>query len=419
MDGRADVDRGRRDRGWRDRRRGARHRAGPRRLRGARAGAPDELPRQGPGRGARAAGASRRCSRSTWRSRCSTPAGTTSTRFVPYDEVVDPATAEANAVPLDRLLPGVPGCLDVGHPEACEAWPAPPPKPARPCCAASGTSRSCRATPPTLRYELDDLVTTVSAGLVVGRRRPDVERAPAAGDRAARRPRPARWPAACSSTGSTRGRRPDGAGHRGRPYYFVFPGHTAARGSTCCTTWPSAGGSPGRTGRRRSSTRSACVACPTPGCSAAAAPGRPVRVLPDERQLDRRAARAPGVVLIGDAAGWNDPIIGQGLSIALRDVRMVRRRRPRRPGPLGRRVHSLRAGAAGADAAAARRGGGPDRARRPPSPRPARPAARRSTRSSAPTRCSAARGWRRSWGRRTCRRRRSRPENVARILAMG
>jgi 2-polyprenyl-6-methoxyphenol hydroxylase-like FAD-dependent oxidoreductase len=32
---------------------------------------------------------------------------------------------------------------------------------------------------------------------------------------------------------------------------------------------------------------------------------------------------APGVVLIGDAAGWNDSIIGQGLSIALRDVPMV------------------------------------------------------------------------------------------------
>src|SRR5215213_4175556 len=39
-------------------------------------------------------------------------------RFVPYDEVIDPATAEANAAPLDRLLPGVPGCLDIGHPEA-------------------------------------------------------------------------------------------------------------------------------------------------------------------------------------------------------------------------------------------------------------------------------------------------------------
>jgi len=33
---------------------------------------------------------------------------------------------------------------------------------------------------------------------------------------------------------------------------------------------------------------------------------------------------APGVVLVGDAAGHNDPIIGQGLSIALRDVRIMR-----------------------------------------------------------------------------------------------
>jgi 2-polyprenyl-6-methoxyphenol hydroxylase-like FAD-dependent oxidoreductase len=31
----------------------------------------------------------------------------------------------------------------------------------------------------------------------------------------------------------------------------------------------------------------------------------------------------PGVVLIGDAAGHNDPITGQGLSIAARDVRIV------------------------------------------------------------------------------------------------
>jgi menaquinone-9 beta-reductase len=32
---------------------------------------------------------------------------------------------------------------------------------------------------------------------------------------------------------------------------------------------------------------------------------------------------APGVVLVGDAAGYNDPIIGQGLSIASRDTRLV------------------------------------------------------------------------------------------------
>jgi 2-polyprenyl-6-methoxyphenol hydroxylase-like FAD-dependent oxidoreductase len=36
------------------------------------------------------------------------------------------------------------------------------------------------------------------------------------------------------------------------------------------------------------------------------------------------SALAPGVVLIGDAAGHNDPIIGQGLSITYRDARLVR-----------------------------------------------------------------------------------------------
>jgi len=36
-----------------------------------------------------------------------------------------------------------------------------------------------------------------------------------------------------------------------------------------------------------------------------------------ERPLDE------GVVLVGDAAGWSDPIIGEGLSVALRDARSV------------------------------------------------------------------------------------------------
>jgi 2-polyprenyl-6-methoxyphenol hydroxylase-like FAD-dependent oxidoreductase len=32
---------------------------------------------------------------------------------------------------------------------------------------------------------------------------------------------------------------------------------------------------------------------------------------------------ADGIVLIGDAAGYNDPNIGQGLSLAMRDVRVL------------------------------------------------------------------------------------------------
>jgi 2-polyprenyl-6-methoxyphenol hydroxylase-like FAD-dependent oxidoreductase len=58
---------------------------------------------------------------------------------------------------------------------------------------------------------------------------------------------------------------------------------------------------------------------------------------------------ADGVVLIGDAAGYNDPIIGEGLSIAMRDARMVRdlildgARTPEAFGPYGtERVERMR-----------------------------------------------------------------------------
>ena len=56
---------------------------------------------------------------------------------------------------------------------------------------------------------------------------------------------------------------------------------------------------------------------------ARATPAGPCATYPgDDTWTD--APFAPGVVLIGDAAGHNDPIIGQGLSIAMRDARMVR-----------------------------------------------------------------------------------------------
>jgi 2-polyprenyl-6-methoxyphenol hydroxylase-like FAD-dependent oxidoreductase len=55
---------------------------------------------------------------------------------------------------------------------------------------------------------------------------------------------------------------------------------------------------------------------------AASAPAGPAAFYPwNDSWTDTPCA--PGVVLIGDAAGWSDPIIGQGLSIALRDARTV------------------------------------------------------------------------------------------------
>ncbi|HUI25947.1 MAG TPA: NAD(P)/FAD-dependent oxidoreductase [Candidatus Kryptonia bacterium] len=54
-----------------------------------------------------------------------------------------------------------------------------------------------------------------------------------------------------------------------------------------------------------------------------AQPAGPCNSYPNEDSWTDQPYR-DGVVLIGDAAGSNDPIIGQGLSITMRDVRLVR-----------------------------------------------------------------------------------------------
>ena len=93
--------------------------------------------------------------------------GCYATRAVPYDEVTDPAQAEAVAAPLDQVLPGVPGVLGVGHPEACEAL-------AQAAAAAGATVvrgvGDVDIEPgdaPVVRYEHDDVLHELRCRLVV------------------------------------------------------------------------------------------------------------------------------------------------------------------------------------------------------------------------------------------------------------
>jgi menaquinone-9 beta-reductase len=88
----------------------------------------------------------------------------------------------------------------------------------------------------------------------------------------------------------------------------------------------------GRSGQRRFAGPDGAaqfMAAWTPGCYplselvAAGSPAGPCATYPgDDTWTD--TPFADGVVLIGDAAGHNDPIVGQGLSIAMRDARIVR-----------------------------------------------------------------------------------------------
>jgi flavin-dependent dehydrogenase len=98
--------------------------------------------------------------------------GCYATQSVPYDEVFEPSQARAVARRMDNLLPGVPGTLAVGHPQACEAL-------IRAAAQAGATvvrgvgdvevsvGISAGAAP-AVRYEHDDVAHEVSCRLVVG-----------------------------------------------------------------------------------------------------------------------------------------------------------------------------------------------------------------------------------------------------------
>jgi len=70
--------------------------------------------------------------------------------------------------------------------------------------------------------------------------------------------------------------------------------------------------------------RSSAFAClPFGDALAAGRPAGPLAAYPGDDSWTEQPF-VEGVVLVGDAAGWNNPVIGQGLSIAMRDARTVR-----------------------------------------------------------------------------------------------
>jgi 2-polyprenyl-6-methoxyphenol hydroxylase-like FAD-dependent oxidoreductase len=234
--------------------------------------------------------------------------GSYATRAVPYDEVTDPALAQARVLPLDALLPGVPGALDVGHPEACEALTQAAAAAGATVVRGIGEVEVVAGTAPVVRYEHDGVVHDVPCRLVVG----------------------------ADGRMSTVRRR------LGIPLQQTVP-RTMGGGMLVdgLHTWPSTQISigteddlfhlifPRAAGRARlyllhDVAQKRRFAGPDRQAEFLAA--YRFRCIPDSAMLnDSWTAEpyVPDVVLVGDAAGRNDPIIGQGLSIALRDARVV------------------------------------------------------------------------------------------------
>ena len=244
-------------------------------------------------------------------------------RNIPYDENMPGEAAHAFTFDLSSLLPGVPGPLCLSHPVMCAALAA-----AAEAAGATvlrgveGVEVSAGA-PPAVSFHRDGATTQWRPRLVIGAdgRNSQVRRQLALKVLAD----PPRnliggmlvegvpdWPQDLQVIGT-----------EDRAHFLVFPqGGDRIRLYIC---YDFADKAPYAGERRQDNLIAAFAGLACLPYADAIARARPIGPFNSFSNEDHwiEDPTAAGVVLVGDAAGHNDPILGQGLSIALRDVRLV------------------------------------------------------------------------------------------------
>ena len=244
-------------------------------------------------------------------------------RSIPYDENLPGDAALPFALDLSAILPGVPGPLCMGHPAMCATLAA----------AAEAAGAVWRrgveeidvsaGSPPSIAFSQGGVRTEWRPRLVIGAdgRNSRVRRQL---DFAVLADQPRNllggmlvegvpdWPQDMQTIGT-----------EGRFHFLIFPqGGDRIRLYLC---YDFADKAPYAGPRRQENLIAAFagLAClPYAQSIAGARPIGPFNSFSNEDHWIEDPTAA-GIVLVGDAAGHNDPIIGQGLSIALRDVRLV------------------------------------------------------------------------------------------------
>ena len=246
-----------------------------------------------------------------------------SDRLAPYGDQLDDGAVDVPFMDLGAVLPGVPGTLNLSHPGACEALLA---------AAAELGARVVRGArrvevtagpSPEVRYEADGTAARVTTRMVVGAdgrsssvrrqlgialQRTDV-RSVALGllvegldD----------WPQGVNAIGTWED-----------VFYLVFPRQDGR--ARVYLNWDRSDPRrfAGPDGVRRAMERLATLRClPWAEQFRTARASGVMACFPFEDTWTDRPY-VDGAVLVGDAAGYNDPVIGQGLTIAVRDARLV------------------------------------------------------------------------------------------------
>jgi 2-polyprenyl-6-methoxyphenol hydroxylase-like FAD-dependent oxidoreductase len=249
--------------------------------------------------------------------------GEYATSFVPYDELQPAAEAEAGALPVALFAPGADGQLNVGHPEACEAL----------SNKATGDGATVLrgihdvdvtlGATPSVRYTHEGSAHEAAAPIVIGAdgRTSTVRRQ--AGLTLEER-EPLTFGAGLLVRADSGFFQKNTLGTEGDNHYLAFPRSNELTRLYLMVDIARQGEFTGP--KRLENFLGEFAKVTSFPAAAALAAGEPAGPAGGSPMTDSWTTEAPvvaGAVLIGDAAGWNDPIIGQGLSIALRDARTV------------------------------------------------------------------------------------------------
>jgi 2-polyprenyl-6-methoxyphenol hydroxylase-like FAD-dependent oxidoreductase len=244
------------------------------------------------------------------------------TRHVTYDETRDPATSEARTLPLGIFAQDVPGPLCIGHPHHCQTLFD---EAARSGATALRGVRVTRITPgasPSVAYEHNGAPYEAKAKLLIGADGRMSAAREAAGIKL-HQDKPHHWFAGLLIEGAENWADDlQAIGTEGDFGFLAFPqgaGKVRVYGGYALDQRKRFSGDEGP---RKFLDAFRMKSSPANEALAAATPAGPLySYFNNDSWADRPFAE--GIVLVGDAAGWNDPIVGLGLSITYRDVRIV------------------------------------------------------------------------------------------------
>lgn len=251
-----------------------------------------------------------------------TPGAAVITRMVPFDETLGVDRARRAARDLSGVVPGSPGIVGVGHPELRESLAKAAVEAGTVVVRGVGRSTVEPGAAPAVTYESDGRTHRLPCRLVVVADGKNSTTRTALGVRLRVTAPRVLLTGLLVDDGGAWDRSETMIGVDGRNQYIVIPRaddrmrlYIGRR-----TTDPERFNGPQRVARFLEAYRTPILPCGD--ALADATPIGPCATFPmTDAWTDTPVL--PGVALIGDAAGWSNPVTAQGLSITLRDARLL------------------------------------------------------------------------------------------------